>query len=206
MVPLVSAVYIWQGVLNPETGWINRALNSICLPHWLANLAGQPEWATTACVRGPDWLNSITWIYPGLVIIGLWGVGNMMILHLAALQGVPTELLEAAKVDGAGPTTVFFRVTLPMITPVVFYNLVLTSIGIFQYFIIPYILSNGTGRPGNSTLFYAMHLYREAFSYSDMGYGSTLAWALFLAAGVITLILFGTQRRWVYYAAGEANR
>jgi len=204
MVPLVSAVYVWSGVLNTETGWVNRFLNLLCVPTWLSNLAGRPDWVGR-CLQGPDWLNSIVWIYPSLVIIGLWGVGSMMIVHIAGLQGVPTELVEAARVDGAGPATTFFRVTLPMITPVIFYNLVLSTVGIFQYFLIAYVLSNGTGRPGNATLFYAMHLYREAFSYSHMGYGSTLAWALFVAAGAVTLVLFGTQKYWVYYAGGEAR-
>lgn len=205
MVPLVSAVFIWAGVLNPETGWLNRLLGLICVPEWLAHLFGRPEWIGQ-CVQGPDWINSVAWIYPTLVIIGLWGVGNMMMYMLAGLQGVPTELYEAARVDGAGPLTMFFRITLPMISPVIFYNLVLTTIGVFQYFLVAYVLSNGTGRPGNATLFYAMHLYRTAFSYSEMGYGSALAWAMFIVALIVTIILFGTQRYWVYYAGGEERR
>lgn len=131
----------------------------------------------------------------------------VLMYMLAGLQGVPTELYEAARVDGAGPLTMFFRITLPMISPVIFYNLVLTTIGVFQYFLVAYVLSNGTGRPGNATLFYAMHLYRTAFSYSEMGYGSALAWAsMFIVALIVTIILFGTQRYWVYYAGGEDRR
>jgi multiple sugar transport system permease protein len=186
IVPLVSAVYIWQGMLNSETGWINRILLEIG-------------------ISGPEWLNSQTWIYPALVVIGLWGTGNAFLITLAGMQTVPTELYEAATVDGAGPFRRFFSITLPMISPIIFYNLVLSVIGIFRYFEIPFILSEGTGRPGNSTLFYNLHFYKTVFQQFDMGYGSSIAWLLFAATLVVTLFLFGTSRFWVYYAGGEED-
>ena len=184
MVPVVSVILIWRGVLNPQTGWINRGLEFLG-------------------VSGPDWLNSVTWIYPALVIIGLWGAGNAMLITLAGMQGVPTELYEAAKVDGAGPVRSFFAITLPMISPVIFYNLITSVIGLFQYFTVPYILSRGTGDPGNTTLFYNIHFYRTAFRFQDMGYGSTLAWLLFVIAISVTIFLFATAKYWVYSPGGE---
>jgi multiple sugar transport system permease protein len=184
MIPVVSAVAIWGGMLNSQSGWINRGLGLIG-------------------ITGPDWLNDIGWIYPAMNIIGLWGVGNAMLLTLSAMQGVPTELYEAAEVDGAGPWSRFRNITLPMISPVIFYNLVLSVIGLLRYFEIPYILSQGTGRPGGATMFFNIHLYKTAFVFGDMGYGSALAWMLFAIAAVITIVLFATSRSWVYYASGE---
>lgn len=184
MVPIVSAVYIWGGVLNSETGWFNRLLGEIG-------------------INGPNWLNSTTWIYPALNIMGLWGVGNAMLYTLAAMQGVPTELYEAAKVDGANPFSRFRNITLPMISPVIFYNLVLSIVGLWRYFEAPFILKEGTGDPGGSTMFINIHLYRTAFLFQDMGYGSALAWLLFALAFGSTLLLFATRRFWVYYAAEE---
>jgi multiple sugar transport system permease protein len=185
IVPVISAVYVWQGVLNSETGWINRVLRTIGVP-------------------GPDWLNSMVWIYPALVIIGLWGVGNAYLITLASMQGVPTTFYEAARVDGATGLQRFRHITLPMISPVIFYNLVLSVIGLMRYFEIPFILSNGTGRPGDATMFYNIHFYKTTFVFFDMGYGSTLAWLLFMITIVLTLILFATARYWVYYA-GERS-
>lgn len=184
IVPMVSAVYIWSGIMNTQTGWINRALAQIG-------------------IAGPDWLNSVTWIYPSLVIIGLWTVGNMLLYTLATMQGVPTELYDAAQVDGAGRFAQFRHITLPMITPVIFYNLILSSIGIVQYFLVPFVLKGPNGDPGNATWFYGLQLYKEAFSYSKMGYGATLAWMLFLFVMVVTVFLFWSAKYWVFYPAGE---
>lgn len=184
IVPLISAIYIWQGYLNVRTGWLNRFLALFGL-------------------KGPDWLNSVTWVYPALILIGLWGIGNAMLTMLAGMQNVPTELYEAAKVDGAGPLRRFLHITLPMITPIIFYNLVLSVIGHFQYFIIPWVLKGPNGDPGGATMFYNLYLFKVAFVYVDMGYGATLAWVLFLLALITTIILFGTAKYWVYYVAGE---
>ncbi len=184
IVPIVSAVYVWSGVLNTETGWLNRFLE----------LFG---------IQGPDWLNSVVWIYPALVIIGLWGLGNSYLITLASMQGVPTELYEAATVDGANMWQRFRKITLPMISPVIFYNLILAVIGLLRYFEIPFILKEGTGQPGNATMFYNIHFYKTAFVFLDMGYGSTLAWLLFIITMIFTVLLFYTARYWVYYASGD---
>lgn len=185
MVPVVSAVFIWQGFLNPQSGWLNQFLASIG-------------------IQGPDWINSVDWIYPTLVLISLWATGNAMLPTLAGMQGVPTELYEAAKVDGANAWVRFRRITFPMISPVIFYNLILTVIAMFRYFDIPYILGRGQGNPGGATNLYNVYIYRSAFTYQDMGYASTLAWVLFVVAMIVTLLLFVTSRFWVYYG-GERN-
>ncbi len=186
MVPVVSVILIWQGMLNPETGWINRGLDVIG-------------------INGPDWLNSTTWVYPALILIGLWGVGNAMLFVAIGMQNVPTEMYEAAEVDGAGYLRKQWSITLPLITPIIFYNLVLAVIGLFQYFTIPYILSRGNGDPANATLFYNIHFYRTAFRFQDMGYGSTLAWLLFAIAMTITIFIFWSAKFWVYSPGGSSK-
>jgi multiple sugar transport system permease protein len=184
MVPAISSVFIWQSFLNGQTGLFNRMLR----------LVGFSDL--------PNWLFDPRWINGGLVLFGVWGVGNAMLTMLAGMQGVPTELYEAARVDGAGPLTLFRKITLPMISPVIFYNLVLTVIGLMQYFTVPYVLSNTT-RSNEATNFINLHLYRTAFQFGDMGYASALAWFLFAIAIAMTIGLFVTSKRWVYYASGE---
>lgn len=185
MIPVVASVMVWGGILNSDSGWLNVMIE---------NIAG---------IQGPRWLNDERWIGPALVIMGFWGVGNTMLTMLAGLQNVPTELYEAATVDGASFWRKLINITLPMISPIVFYNLVLALIGSFQYFAQAYIISNGRGDPNGSTMFYNLYLYKTAFAFLDMGYGSTLAWAMFLVVLILTIILFRTSRKWVYYAGGD---
>ena len=128
------------------------------------------------------------------------GFGNTFIIFLAGLQGVPTELYEAAEVDGAGWWRQMFRITLPMLTPVIFFNLIVGLIGLLQYFTVPYVINFGTGYPGGRTNFIMVYFYRQSFAYFNMGYGAVLAWLIFLIGLLFTAILFATQRRWVYYA------
>jgi ABC-type sugar transport system permease subunit len=188
IVPFVAAVFLWGGMLNPESGWINRALIALGM----------------AKESVPTWANDINWVYPAYVIMGIWGIGNAMLIMLSGLQGVPTELYDAAKVDGANGWQTFWKVTFPMISPVIFYNLVLSIVGLFQYFLVPLVVNQGTGRPGGATYFYNLYLYKTFFTYQDMAYGSTLAWFLFVIILVVTITLFGTAKYWVYYA-GEAR-
>lgn len=185
MVPIISITYIFNGFLNAESGWLNRFLEEVL------------------GIDGPTWLYSSTWIYPALILIGIWGTGNAMLTLLASMQTVPTELYEAARVDGAGTITIFRKVTLPLITPMIFYNLILALIGLFRYFEIPYILSRGTGGPNDITLFYNIYFYRVAFEFDRMGYGATLAWLLFVIALAATALFFITAPRWVHYASEE---
>jgi multiple sugar transport system permease protein len=187
MIPVVAAGVIWAGVANTQTGWINQFLSALGVQN------------------PPDWLNSTFWIYPLLVMIGFWGLGNLMLTLLAGMQGVPTEMYEAAMIDGAGGMRRFRSITIPLITPVIFYNLTLMIIGAFKYFDLAYVLKNGTGGPEDATLFYALNFYKNSFEYNLMGYGSALAWVLFLITLALTAILFWSQSRWVYYA-GDKRR
>ena len=186
VVPLVATVFIWGGMLNPETGWINLALEAIGV--------SDP----------PGWLEDPTWVYPGLAVIGFWGIGAGIIVYLAGLKGVPSDLYEAARIDGAGAWASLRHITIPMLTPVIFYTVVLSVVEVMQYFLVPLVLQEGTGEPGGSTMFYNLYIYKNFFTFQNMSYGATLAWLLFIVTLIITLILFGTARKWVYYA-GEAR-
>jgi multiple sugar transport system permease protein len=183
-IPLVASTIIWLGVLNLHNGWLNYALGGVG-------------------IQGPDWINSSTWIYPGLTLMGLWGIGNMMLIFLAGLQGVPTELYEAARVDGAGTFSQFRNVTLPMISPVLLYNVIIGLIATFQYFTQAFVLTNGRGDPNNATLFFNLDLYREGWKYFNMGYAATLAWLLFVIVLAITIVLFRTSKLWVYESSSS---
>jgi multiple sugar transport system permease protein len=128
----------------------------------------------------------------------------MMLIFLAGLQGVPTELYEAVKIDGGGAWARFRHVTLPMISPVLFYNILISIIGVSQYFTQAYVLDpGGTGNPGGSTYFYNLNLYKEGWSYNEMGFASALAWLMLLIVLVAALVLFRTSARWVFYAGGD---
>ena len=188
IIPFVAAIFLWGGMLNPETGWINRFLMFLGMPRESV----------------PNWANDVNWVYPAYVILGIWGIGNAMLIFLAGLQGVPTELYDAAKVDGANKWQQFWSVTFPMISPVVFYNVTLNIVGLFQYFLVPLVVNNGTGRPGGATNFFNLYLYKTFFTFQRMGYGSAMAWLLFVIILLVTTVLFGTARYWVYYA-GEAR-
>jgi multiple sugar transport system permease protein len=152
----------------------------------------------------PGWANDMNWVYPTYVIMGIWGIGNAMLTMLAGIQSVPTDLYDASKVDGAGPFNTFFNVTFPMISPVVFYNLVLGMVGVFQYFLVPLVVNQGTGDPGGATMFYNLYLYKTFFLFQNMSYGSTMAWLLFMVILLVTVFLFWSAKYWVYYA-GETR-
>jgi ABC-type sugar transport system permease subunit len=186
VVPFVAGVLIWQGMLSAESGWVDGFLRFLGMEH------------------PPDWLQDPTWIYPGLVIMGIWGIGAGVIVYLAGLKGIPTDLYEAARIDGAGAWASLRHITIPLISPVIFYTLVLGIVEVLQYFLVPLVLKNGTGEPGGTTLFFNLYLYKNFFTFQNMSYGATLAWVLFAITLVVTLILFRTSRRWVYYA-GDAR-
>jgi multiple sugar transport system permease protein len=187
MIPVVAGAMVWAGVMNTQSGWLNLMLEAVG-------------------IKGPDWLNTPEWIYPALTIIGLWSLGTLMLTLLGGMQGVPSELYEAATIDGANGWQQFVSITLPMISPVIFYNVTLMLIGAFKYFDLPYVLKNGTSNPADATLFYNLNLYKNAFAYNLMGYGSALAWVLFLIVLALTLILFKTSSSWVYYGGGGEGK
>jgi multiple sugar transport system permease protein len=185
LIPLVASTIVWQGFLNGSTGWLAQILHAVGLP-------------------APDWFQDPAWALPGLVLLGIWGVGNMMLIFLAGLQAVPTELYEAVKVDGGGPWARFRNVTLPMISPVLFYNILISIIGVAQYFTQAYTLDpGGNGRPGGSTFFFNLNLYKEGWTYNNMGYASALAWVMMFIVVAAALLLFRTSARWVFYAGGD---
>ena len=171
-----SVVFLW--LFNPEIGLINRLLR-------------------TLGVTGPEWLQSPTWSLPSLVLLSLWAVGGSMVIYLAGLKDIPTHLYEAATIDGASSWQRLRHITLPMLTPVIFFNLVMGLIGVFQYFTEAYIMTQGG--PEDSTHFYALYLFERAWRYLDMGYASAMAWVLFLIIMIVTGTLFLTQKRWVHY-------
>ncbi len=186
---VVAVSILWLWIFNPEFGLLNTALRAIG-------------------IEGPLWLQSETWAKPALVLMSLWGVGGSMIIFLAALQGVPQELHEAAQLDGAGAARRFFHVTLPMISPALFFSLIMGLIGGFQVFTQAFVMT-GTAQPGseggpnNATLFMVLYLYKKAFMDFKMGYASALAWILFFIILVLTLIQRKFGQRWVHYEAGE---
>jgi len=176
----VAVALLWGRIFDPKFGILNPFLEKFG-------------------INGPGWLSDPQWAVPALVIMGLWSVGGNIIIYLAGLQGVPTDLYDAAKVDGATAWQRFRYVTLPMTTPVIFYNLILGLIGTFQYFTEVYVLTNGSGEPARSTLFYNLYLYQNAFRYFHMGYASTMAWVLFVIVLGFTLLIFRSSDAWVYY-------
>jgi multiple sugar transport system permease protein len=183
-IPLVAGTLVWLGFLNTNTGWLNGFLGMFG-------------------IQGPDWINNDPWIYATLSLLGLWAIGNFMIINIAGLQSVPTELYEAAKIDGASHWTAFRRITIPLMSPVLLYDLIISLIGASQYFTQAYLVSNGRGDPHNATLFINLDLYREAFTYNHMGYASAIAWILFAIVMVIALIIFAVAKDRVYYAGAE---
>ncbi len=176
----VAVALLWVRLFNPRIGLVNPMLAKIG-------------------IDGPGWLQDPQWSIPSLVIMSLWGVGGSMIIYLAGLQGVPTTLYDAAKVDGANLWQRFRHVTLPMVTPVIFYNLVMGLIAAFQYFTEVYVATSGEGGPVRSTLFYNLYLYQNAFKYFDMGTASAMAWILLLIVLALTALVFRSSDVWVYY-------
>ncbi|MEV4736963.1 MULTISPECIES: carbohydrate ABC transporter permease [unclassified Microbacterium] len=149
------------------------------------------------------WVGDPARTLPLLILLTVWQFGAPMVIFLAGLKQVPAELYEAASVDGAGPVRRFFSITIPMLSPVLFFNLLLETIHAFQVFNSAYIISNGSGGPAGSTLFYTLYLYLRGFRDFQMGYASAMAWVLVIAVGIVTIILFRSSKAWVHYAGDE---
>jgi multiple sugar transport system permease protein len=184
LTPLVATALLWRWMLNPDVGLINYLLRQVG-------------------IQGPGWLNSIEWAIPALVLMGLWASvgGSRMIIFLAGLQDVPVELLEAAEIDGAGTWSKFRHITLPMITPTVFFNLVLGIIFALRTFDVAFVST--AGGPARATWFISLHIYQNAFVSFDMGYSSAMAWLLFVLLFGLTYLQFRLSGRWVFYAGGR---
>ena len=184
LVPSIASAVLWIWIFNPDFGLFNSMLRQV----------GAPT---------SQWIYSEAAVVPSMVIMSTWGFGNAMVIFLAGLQGVPRHLYEAVSIDGGGTWQRFRHVTLPMMTPTIFYNLVTGVIGTFQVFNQAYVMTQGG--PNNSSLFYIYYLYRTAFTESEMGYASALAWVLFMVIMVLTFLLFQNARRWVYYEMAGAR-
>ncbi len=178
IVPMVAASILWIWILNPQGGTFNLLLEKLG-------------------IQGPLWLQSANWSKPSLIIMGLWGAGGGMIIWLAGLKGIPQSLYEAASVDGANTWQQFRHITLPQLTPYIFFNLIMGLIGTFQIFGQAFIMTSGG--PENSTLFYVYHLFNNAFRYGRMGYASAMAWVLFAIVLVLTAVQMTLSKRWVHY-------
>jgi multiple sugar transport system permease protein len=176
--PVVASSLLWLWIFNPEFGLANAVLNAVGLPslYWLQD----PRLAKLA-----------------FILMSFWTIGGQMVILLAGLKGIPSVLYEAAEIDGAGRWSSFVHITLPMLSPAIFFNLILAIIGAFQVFTQSYIITQGG--PENATLFYVLYLYRMAFENFRMGYASAMAWVLFVIIVAFTYVQFKLSNRWVYY-------
>ena len=176
----VALVFVW--IFNYRFGILNYFLS----------LVG---------IDGPNWLGSPRYALWAFVLMSLWGIGGNVVIYLAGLQGVPVSLIEAAIIDGASPWTRFWKITLPLLTPVVLFTMVMGVIASFQTFTQAYIMTGGG--PANATLFFLLYLYKNAFNWFEMGYASALAWLLFTIIMIVTIIMWTSSARWVYYEGEE---
>ncbi len=180
IVPVVASSLIFVWIFQPSFGIVNSLLSDI---H----------------VTGPAWFFSIAWSKPTFILLGLWGVGQPMVIYLAALQGVPKELYEVAALEGVGAWSRLRHVTIPMISPVILFNVILSLVLSIQYFTQAQVIESPPGSPGTSTMFYVTYYYQQAFQDLHFGYASAMAFLLFIAVLIITVVLLRTSSRWVYY-------
>ena len=183
IVPTVAGTILWLWILNPQQGILNTILNNIG-------------------INGPNWITNPDWSKPGLILLGMWGMGNTIIIYLSGLQDVSVSQLEAAELDGANWWQRLWNITVPMVSPITLFNLITGVIAMFQYFAQAYVFKGfqELGYPLKSTLFYSVNLYQNAFLYLKMGYASAMAWVLFVIILVCTLLLLKVSDRFTYYA------
>ena len=191
----VATFLLWSWIFNPEIGLLNRALRHQ-VP-WLEFAQGIAITHIPFIAHPPGWLADPLWAMPALIVMALWGVGSGMLIYLAGLQGIPEELYEAALLDGASATQKFRFVTIPMLSPTIFFSLIMSIIGSFQVFGAAFAMTGGG--PANSTLFYVLYLFQNAMMYFRFGYASAMAWLLFVIILTLTLIQFKLAPRWVHY-------
>jgi multiple sugar transport system permease protein len=183
IVPTVASTILWLWILNPQAGILNTLLGYVG-------------------IHGPNWMSNPDWSKPGLILLGMWGMGNTIIIYLSGLQDVSVSLLEAAELDGASWWQRLWNITIPMVSPITLFNLITGVIAMFQYFAQAYVFRGfqGLGYPLNSTLFYSVNLYQNAFLFLKMGYASAMAWVLFIIILACTLLLLKVSDRFTYYA------
>jgi multiple sugar transport system permease protein len=184
VVPVVASSLIFVWIFSPQVGLVNTLLSDVHVP-------------------GPGWFFSIAWSKPTFVLLGLWAMGQPMVIYLAALQAVPREMYEVAALEGAGPIQRLRRVTIPMISPVILLNMILALVTSIQYFTQAQVIENPPGGPGTSTMFYVSYYYQQTFLDLHLGYGSAMAYLLFVLVLIITVVLLKTSSKWVYYENAE---
>ena len=180
----VPVALLWLLIFQPQWGVLNEVLAFIHVP-------------------GPQWQFSAKWVIPMFIIMGLWGVGGTMLIYLGGLQGIPSQLYEAAEIDGAGAVRRLFNITLPMLSPVILFNLILGIISAFSYFTNAFVMTQGG--PNYASYFYLYYLFDNAWTYLRMGLASAQAWLFFAFVFVITIIVLRTSLAWVYYGGGSSN-
>jgi len=180
----IAVAMLWMWIFHPDAGLLNQAL-------------------LMAGIEGPRWLYSENWAVPAFIIMGAWGAGGNMLLYLAGLQGIPTHLYEAARIDGASSLRTFWAITIPMLSPTIFFNLIMGIIGSFQIFTQALVMTSGG--PNNATLTIMLYLYRKGFEQFQFGYASAIAWSLFVIVLLLTLLVFRSSAVWVYYE-GEVRK
>lgn len=185
IVPAVASSIVWMMLFDPDTGILNAILKAVGLP-------------------GSRWIYGENTVVPSLALMSLWTVGGTVVIFLAGLQNVPRELYESVEVDGGGWFQKLYAVTLPMVSPTIFFNLIMSFIGSFQVFSQAYIMTSGG--PNNASLFYVYYMYREAFQYGNIGVASALGWILFLIILVLTLLVFKSSALWVFYEGEVKNK
>ena len=184
LLPVAVSSALWLWLFNRQFGLFNLILENLGLPI-------------------QDWVFSPTTVIPSLILMSIWGIGNVIVIFLAGLQGIPQELMEAVAIDGGHAGHRFVHVTLPLTSPVIFYNVIIGIIGGLQTFTQPYLMTNGG--PANGSMFFVLHLYKQAFQYSKMGYACALAWMLFIFTSIIAGLLFRSASLWVFYE-GEGRK
>ena len=178
IIPLIASSVLWIWLFNPDFGLLNAALRPLGFPKL-------------------QWIYGSDTVVPSLILMSLWDVGPLMIIFLAGLQGVPRQLYEAVEIDGGNALHRLRHITLPLMTPTILFNLILSIIGAMQTFVQPYVMTNGG--PNNNSLLYVLYLYQKAFQQSQMGYASALAWILFVIIALLSFLVLRTSSSWVYY-------
>ncbi|NNC13899.1 sugar ABC transporter permease [Planctomonas sp. JC2975] len=176
----VAVAILWRQIFS-QTGLVNQVLGLFGLHNM------------------PGWISDPQYALGTIIILNVWTFGAPMIIFLAGLRQIPDMYYEAASIDGAGWWTRFFRITLPMLSPIIFFNIILQLIGAFQSFTQAFVVSGGTGGPSDSTMFYTLYLYQQGFNQFNMGYASAMAWLLFIIIAIITAVTFATSKYWVFY-------
>ena len=179
LIPAVASAMLWLWMFNSKLGLVNYVLRGI------------------GFTDPPGWLTDVHWALPSLILLSFWGIGNTVVIFLAGLQDVPVELFEAANLDGANKLQTLRHVTLPSLSPVIFFNLIMGIIGTLQVFVLPFIMTQGG--PARATYLYTEYMYDSAFTYLKMGYCSAMAWLQLLLVLALTAIAFSTSKHWVHY-------